>query len=204
MTQTTISIPKRTEQRADRRGAILDATVRILGCMGLDAVTHRAVAREAGVPLAATTYYFSSKDELITEAVGLLVGEEVAQLAEHAAALGDELASPDRAADALMAVLVPDDAAIGAQLAKFGLYLEAARRPALRESVARWQQAFIALAEMVLRAANAQDPAARAPLLVTAVDGVLLFELSTRGAAPSRDRLHKRLTGVLSLVLDTA
>ena len=200
-TPTAIQGPRRAEQRAERRGAILEATVRILGSRGLGAVTHRAVAQEAGVPLAATTYYFSSKDELITDAVSLLVDEEVAQLAERAAALGDGLASPDRAAAALVQVLVPDSETARAQLAKFELYLEAARRPGLRESVAQWQDAFIGLAQMVLRAAGAPDPAERAPLLVTAVDGVLMYELSLAGPEPVRERLRRRFAGILELVL---
>jgi TetR/AcrR family transcriptional regulator, regulator of biofilm formation and stress response len=207
----TIQGPRRAEQRAERRGAILDATVRILGCKGLGAVTHRAVAREAGVPLAATTYYFSSKDELITEAVDLLVAEEVAQLAERAAALGDDVGSPDRAAAALVAVLVPDRAGVGAQLAKFELYLEAARRPALRPIVAKWQEAFIGLAEMALASAGISDPAHRASLLVPAVDGVLMYELSGAGSEPSptdteagRERLRERLQAVFEVVVGDA
>jgi TetR/AcrR family transcriptional regulator, regulator of biofilm formation and stress response len=203
-TPTTIRGPRRAEQRAERRGAILAATVRILGSSGLGAVTHRAVAQEAGVPLAATTYYFSSKDELITDAVSLLVDEEVAQLAERAAALGDGLGSPDRAAEALVQVLVPDSATAGAQLAKFELYLEAARRPGLRESAAHWQDAFIGLAQMVLHAAGAPDPSARAALLVPAVDGVLMYELSLAGEEPVRERLRRRFAGILELVLADA
>jgi DNA-binding transcriptional regulator YbjK len=201
VTPTTILRSSRAEQRAERRGAILAATVRILGSSGLGAVTHRAVAQEAGVPLAATTYYFASKDELITDAVSLLVDEEVAQLAERAAALGDGVGSPERAAAALVQVLVPDSTAARAQLAKFELYLEAARRPGLRESVAQWQEAFIGLAQMVLHAAGAPDPAERAPLLVTAVDGVLIYELSRAGTEPVRDRLRHRFAGLLELVL---
>jgi TetR/AcrR family transcriptional regulator, regulator of biofilm formation and stress response len=204
VTPTAIVRTSRATQRAERRGAILEATVRILGSSGLGAVTHRAVAHEAGVPLAATTYYFASKDELITDAVSLLVDEEVAQLAERAAALGDGLGSPERAAAALVQVLVPDATSARAQLAKFELYLEAARRPALRESVAQWQDAFIGLAQMVLHAAGAPDPASRAPLLVTAVDGVLMYELSRAGGEPVRDRLRSRLAGLLELVLADA
>lgn len=34
---------------------------------GLRALSHRVIAREAGVPLAATTYYFTDLDELVTE-----------------------------------------------------------------------------------------------------------------------------------------
>ena len=53
------------------RRAILDATLRILRDHGLAELTHRAVAKEAGVSLALTSYHFSTKDNLISEALDL-------------------------------------------------------------------------------------------------------------------------------------
>ena len=37
------------------RAAIIEATIRLIGRDGVDGVTHRAVAREAGVSLSSTT-----------------------------------------------------------------------------------------------------------------------------------------------------
>lgn len=51
-----------------RRRLILEAALRIVAREGIRGVKHRAVAREAGVPLASTTYYFKDIDELITDA----------------------------------------------------------------------------------------------------------------------------------------
>lgn len=50
-----------------RRLDILEATLRIAARDGLRGIKHRAVAREAGVPLAATTYYFRDIHELISD-----------------------------------------------------------------------------------------------------------------------------------------
>lgn len=50
-----------------RRLQILEATLRIAARDGLKGIKHRAVAREAGVPLAATTYYFRDIEELISD-----------------------------------------------------------------------------------------------------------------------------------------
>jgi TetR/AcrR family transcriptional regulator, regulator of biofilm formation and stress response len=197
----TIAAPTRLEQRAERRGAILDATVRILGTRGLGAVTHRAVAREAGVPLAATTYYFSSKDELVTEALRLLVEDEIARIGARAAELGDDLASPDRTAAALAAVLLPGRGAARALLAKFEVYLEAARRPALRQTAAHWRGALTALAESALKGVGAPDPARRAQLLVAAVDGILVHELASGGEDADPERLRPRLEQLFELIL---
>lgn len=51
-----------------RRQKILEATLVIIAREGMRGVRHRAVATEAEVPLAATTYYFKTLEELITDA----------------------------------------------------------------------------------------------------------------------------------------
>ncbi len=50
-----------------RRRLILEAALRIVVHDGVRGIRHRAVAKEAGVPLAATTYYFKDIDELIVD-----------------------------------------------------------------------------------------------------------------------------------------
>lgn len=52
----------------ERRVQILQATLRVIVRDGIRGVRHRAVAAEAGVPLAATTYYFKDLSELIADA----------------------------------------------------------------------------------------------------------------------------------------
>ena len=54
-----------------RRQAILDAALNIIVTDGIRAVRHRAVAREADVPLSATTYYFKDISDLIADAFTL-------------------------------------------------------------------------------------------------------------------------------------
>ena len=50
-----------------RRQIILDAALHIIVKEGIRAVRHRAVAREADVPLSATTYYFKDIPDLIVD-----------------------------------------------------------------------------------------------------------------------------------------
>jgi DNA-binding transcriptional regulator YbjK len=52
-----------------RRQALLEAAVALLVEGGFEAVRHRAVAERAGLPLASTTYYFDSLDDLVTATV---------------------------------------------------------------------------------------------------------------------------------------
>lgn len=79
-----------------RRQAILEAALRIIVKEGMRAVRHRAVAREADVPLSATTYYFKDLTDLIADAFTLFaergLTEVVAPFKEAAFALLTEMA----------------------------------------------------------------------------------------------------------------
>lgn len=57
----------RRDGSEQRRQAILEASLRIIVKEGVRAVRHRAVAREADVPLSATTYYFKDIPDLIVD-----------------------------------------------------------------------------------------------------------------------------------------
>ncbi|NIB39124.1 TetR family transcriptional regulator [Pseudomaricurvus alkylphenolicus] len=58
---------KRSDSRI-RRKAILEAALRVIEREGVRGVKHRAVAQEAEVPLAATTYYFVDIQALLHDA----------------------------------------------------------------------------------------------------------------------------------------
>ena len=77
----SIQYQGRPAQRADsreRRRAILEATLRIIARDGTRGVRHRAVAKEADVPLSATTYYFKDISDLISDAFALFAEDSVA------------------------------------------------------------------------------------------------------------------------------
>src|SRR5436190_15245629 len=90
-----------TKTTPGRREQFLDAALRLIGRSGREAVTHRAVAEEAGVPLGSTTYYFDSRDDLLGQALEYVARSE----AERYAELGRELLkanSPRKLADMLI------------------------------------------------------------------------------------------------------
>lgn len=65
-----------------RRRDILEAALNIVRTEGVRGIRHRAVAKEAEVPLAATTYYFKDIDELIVDAFTLYTEQALAVLNE--------------------------------------------------------------------------------------------------------------------------
>ncbi|HEY8525960.1 MAG TPA: TetR family transcriptional regulator [Acidimicrobiales bacterium] len=58
-----------TDKGRARWDRIVQAAAELLTDGGPPAVTHRAVAARAGVPLGSTTYYFADRDELLAAAI---------------------------------------------------------------------------------------------------------------------------------------
>jgi TetR/AcrR family transcriptional regulator, regulator of biofilm formation and stress response len=178
---------------AARRDALLDAVLRVVAEAGVDAVTHRRVAEVAGLPLASTTYWFESKEHLLTAALERAAERDIERL--HAF-LGE---APGRADDPLGlvvgAILDPCEdtgpTSRGWLLATYALVLEAARRPALREVTARWTDAYLEALPPLLAAAGSLDPSADAEILLAAADGLLVEQLASGDASDLAPRLRR-------------
>ena len=187
---------------AARREAILHAAIALVGEEGPDALTHRAVAERAGVALSATTYWFSSKDEIFRQAVALAAGDEVAHLERLVLDLAPRELTPTAWARELSAALAADVQRNPAQpVAMYEFVLEASRRPDLRGEVARWETAHLRLAEAGLRAVGSADPETDAHIVVAVVSGLMLGLLANPSPAferdvmrPALERLFTRLT----------
>jgi len=186
---------------AARREHILRATLELIGEHGSDAVTHRAVAERAGVPLSATTYWFDSKEQLLQETLLLAAREEVERLERLVLDLAPREFDVSEWAGAVAAVMAADLAEDPIRHVAFTeLALEGTRRSWLAEEVARWHGAHLRLAELGLRAAGSPDPRADAPLLVAAITGFMLGQLVTpaedfeeRIFRPALERLFAKL-----------
>ena len=187
---------------AGRREQILEAALRIIGRSGRQAVTHRAVAEEAGVPLGSTTYYFDSRDDLLRQALEQVAASEVERYGE----LGEELRnvkSGRELADRLIDELVARAEDRVAYIAEYELWLEAGRRPELREAAQNWCDAEQRSVAVAMEALGSADPATDASLVVATIDGlgerVLAREDDQASAAeefrPELRRLIERLVG---------
>jgi TetR/AcrR family transcriptional regulator, regulator of biofilm formation and stress response len=172
-------VARRYQKGEDRREAILRATLALIGDRGLDVVTHRSVAEAAGVPLAATTYYFDSKEELLEQSLMLAAREEAERIERLVSELAPLQASPEQWADGLARTIAADLEQPGEQLALFELLLEAARRPALRKDVEQWREAFLRLAEIGLRSAGSDEPETEAHIVFSMISGLILGQLAT-------------------------
>lgn len=184
-----------------RREEILRATLRVIGAHGADAVTHRAVAAEAGVPVSATTYYFASKDELLEQTLLMAAREETERIERLVLDLAPrELSASDWAAAvaSMIAGDVRDEP--NRHVALFELGLEATRTELLRGELQRWQEAHIRLAELGCRAVGSEEPELDARLVVAALTGLMLEQLASGRddfedavMRPALERLFSRL-----------
>src|SRR5688572_16079970 len=147
-----------------RRERLGDAAIEILASAGARGLTHRAVDQQAGEPPGTTSRYFRTRDALLAGA---------AQRARdlHFADLSAE--QPD------MVSVVQN--ALGANrsrhLAMFELFLEATRRPALRETLTEIRRSQI---ELVRKARGLTETQATA--LVSAITGLVVIGLTTPSA----------------------
>ena len=158
-----------TEPRgAARRREILEATVRVIGRGGVEAVEHRAVAAEAGVPLGSTTYYFDSKADMVAQALHHVADRETERVQEQTRVLlaeEDPAGLPERLVSWAMEQALADRVVL---LAQFELYLEGARREDLRPAAEGWDRAWHSLFEAGLERLGTPDAGGRAQLLCAA------------------------------------
>ena len=177
----------------NRRRAILAATLRIVAASGIDAVTHRRVAAEAGVPLGSTTYYFRSRDEMLLEAFRQYIADTSAMIVS----ISEEF--PQSGLESFLDLLVAftqrefqDPALV---LAEYELNLFAARNPALAEEIRGWQRTMISLVAERLEELGAERPIDAGRTLVAALRGFELDRLLH--AEPSFEEFRRRLEVLL-------
>jgi DNA-binding transcriptional regulator YbjK len=163
-----------------RRYALVSAAAELLAEGGFEAVRHRAVAQRAGLPLASTTYYFSSLDDLIARAVEHIGMIEVAQLRARVNALSRRRRGPETTAEMLAELLVEDVSGPGLAdqlISRYERLLACTRLPALRETMRRnLRQRAEAVVEAIERSGRSVHIELVRTLLC-AVDGAVVSAL---------------------------
>jgi DNA-binding transcriptional regulator YbjK len=183
---------------AARREALLEAVLRIVAEVGADAVTHRRVAEEAQLPLASTTYWFESKEHLLTAALELAAERDTARLL----ALAATLSSDDDPIDAAVGAIVEPcgdepQSSRGSLMATYALLLEAARRPALRDIARRWTDVYLDTLGSLMERAGSRRPREDAELLLGAADGLLIEQLATGSSTDLTPRLRRLVAALV-------
>lgn len=169
----------------DRRTRIADAAIATIAREGLRGVTHRAVDRAAGLPEGSTSYYFRTREALLSAALARMAELDVADV---------ELPEPGGRVEpaeltALLIAVLRRWLTSGRErtLARFELSLEATRRPGLRAKLAKHRAGFLTLTESMLAAAGASEPRRRGHALAAAIDGLLFHQITGADALSGTD-----------------
>lgn len=118
-----------------RRDRIARAAVAVVARRGVDGVTHRAVAAEAGVPLGSTTYHFATLDDLLAEALRTAVEQNTARLQQWERSLAPDVDFAAALADLVMGEVTVDREQ---STVEYELYVAALHHPLLRPASSAW------------------------------------------------------------------
>lgn len=145
---------------------------------GFDAVRHRAVAERAGLPLASTTYYFESLEDLIVEAVTFACHHD-----EEAIRLRSELLTRRRrggeaTAEALADVFVGDCTTRDELTSRYEMVVLCSRFPRLRPVLANRRKLLAGLHGEVLEKSGRVGNPARIFALMAVEDGAVVGALA--------------------------
>jgi DNA-binding transcriptional regulator YbjK len=183
-----------------RRSLITEAALAVIARVGPDGLTHRAVAAEAGLPVAATTYWFSSKEDMVRAALEHAAERDLQYLDTLRTASRDW--TPATLTDELAGMV---ERSCGARrenaVVDCTLWVEALRRPELRPIAQRWIDEYAVFCADVLRNVGAPATDADARLLGAAVDGLTSHRMVADGpfdrvaVTAQLERLVAALTG---------
>jgi DNA-binding transcriptional regulator YbjK len=161
----------------ERREALAEALMRLVERGGVEAVSTRAVAAEAGWSTGVLAHYFADADALLTYAFELVAD----RMAARADARARRAPTAGAAVRAMLVEALPADARRRREARLWFAYLERAptRRPMAAVARRRYQGWTAAIAGR-LEAAGASGPTARrtATTLLALVDGLAVRALS--------------------------
>ncbi len=209
-----MTTPATRDKGKRSREALLDAAIALIAREGLEAVSHRAVAREADASPALTTYYFASKTDLLVQAFDHFAarGEpRISQVWASAYAVltrREEGLSRTRAitelaelaADFICVEPRPEPDGVAFELA----FLYAPRLDAELAAIVRaYRGRILSPAIRFCEMAGSDDPRTDAELLIGAILR-LEFEQLSVAVRTSRAHVRAQLERLLSLILRRA
>lgn len=186
----------------DRRTEILDTALAVLADHGMRGLTHRAVDLAAGLPAGSTSYYFRTREALVSGCLRRLLKLDRADVLppDDPTPVPDLDGLVDQATEWCLQMVT---GSAQRTRARYELALHAVRKPALR---AEFVEAGTRLREQiaaVLSTLGANEPARAAEEVAALVDG-LVFTALVRGPRERRELrgwlrspLHRVLTAYL-------
>ncbi|WP_280273647.1 TetR/AcrR family transcriptional regulator [Nocardia wallacei] len=173
-----------------RRQALVAAAAELLLEGGFDAVRHRSVATRADLPLASTTYYFESLEDLIARAVEFSGNAELDAMRRRVGEVTHRRRGADATVDLILDLLVGVDGhnefERGQLIARYERSVASARHPELRDVQLRLRAQLEELLADVLRRSDRVVRIEQLRRLVAVVDGAVVAALAELDPQPRR------------------
>jgi len=172
-----------------RRQALVAAAAELLLEGGFDAVRHRSVATRADLPLASTTYYFASLEDLIARAVEFSGSAELDAMRRRVGEVSHRRRGAEATVELVLDLLIGhrhDENARGQLIARYERSVASARHPELREVQIRLRAQLEELLADVLRRSDRVVRPEQLRRLVAVVDGAVVAALTENDPDPRR------------------
>ncbi|MDJ0764238.1 MAG: TetR family transcriptional regulator [Myxococcota bacterium] len=184
-----------------RRKELLEAALRIVAEEGAAAVTHRAVAKEAGTSLGPTTYHFESKEDMVREAMryftakGLSRMEELAQAVQALGRL-----DLDQAVDIIVDVVLAELKA-GETSTELQLILAISREPSFAPEYAEYQRRIEVYLHWMLTHLGSLHPKHDTRIVLNYGRGFAMEQLSRPRVPLDRSKFREEVDYLLKSLL---
>lgn len=167
---------ERNLKYGDGRDALLAATVAVVAAKGLQGLTFRAVAEEAGVNNTLISHYFGTKKSLLKAALEWATARSI-RLSDLSGAERVDAGFVES-----LVRLVAEEPEL--QLFQYEMILASRRDPELRPGAVALYDGYIAALERALGRHGHADAAALARAVFAALDGLVLQRLTVAEEGP--------------------
>ncbi|KAA5829220.1 TetR family transcriptional regulator C-terminal domain-containing protein [Saccharopolyspora hirsuta] len=198
-------MPKQVDHEA-RRTQIAEALLRLASCGGLEAVSLRDVAAEAGISMGAVQHYFKSKEQMLLHAMDHVTKRAGERIRTALMARGRRPSAREIVRTVMLEMLALTEDSRMEFLTHLAFFMRALGSPELAAMYREWWPELERWLADELRAAQEtgelppdRDPAREAELLLTVPDGLsvglLLGHRTGDGAIAAIDYYLDRLFG---------
>ncbi|MEV4245753.1 TetR/AcrR family transcriptional regulator [Streptosporangium canum] len=194
-------MPKQVDHD-ERRRQLTEALLRIAGTRGLQAVSMREIAAEAGVSLRVVQYYFTDKQALLDSGLTELTARLDRRVKQRAAAATGGLSTRSVFEAVLGAILPSDEQSRLDSLAWTAYYTAALTDPALAAAALTRPDALedflttrLTTAQQAGDLASDRDPRTEVAILLALANGLTASVLG-------RQRSHEAATAIIDHYLD--
>ncbi|MCI4644610.1 MAG: TetR family transcriptional regulator [Hyphomonadaceae bacterium] len=185
---------KKQQRGQETRGKIVDAAIRLIARNGAASVTHRAVASEANVSLALTTYHFDAIEGILETAFKKLSTSEIRRFKEIYQASETSGSPLEDTVDYIATQVIREATEFREEsIAGSELMIEAMRSETLAQAVDDMIEVRLDFWTATLKSLGSQAPRRDATIMLCSLLGSFFITMARGKEATELARTRKRI-----------